>query len=199
MSRIQLQSIAILLATLFMTACTGLQPGGGNMGGMPLGGTPTSTAGMGGMKMADGNQPFDLLFIDSMIIHHQGAIDMAKAAQQKAEHPELKKMADDIITSQAAEMKQMQAWRKAWYLNAPQTKGMGMDMGTMKIADDASKPFDLRFMEAMTPHHQGAISMAKEAQAKAQHQEIKALAGNIIEAQQKEIAQMKAWKAAWFK
>jgi uncharacterized protein (DUF305 family) len=152
------------------------------------------------MQMTDSPmQPFDLLFIDSMIMHHQGAIDMAKEAQQKAEHPELKKMADDIIASQTSEIKQMQGWRKAWYPNALQTKGMGMDMGTMKIVDDASKPFDLRFMEAMTPHHQGAISMAKEAQAKAQHQEIKALAGNIIEAQQKEIAQMNAWKAAWFK
>jgi len=151
------------------------------------------------VTMNASNQPYDLLFIDSMIMHHQGAIDMAKAAQTKAEHAELTQMAGDIIKAQEAEIKQMQTWRTAWYPNAPQTKGMGMDMGTMKIADDASKPFDLRFIEAMTPHHQSAIDMAKMAQMKAEHAEIKTLAGNIIQAQQKEIAQMKAWKAAWFK
>jgi len=144
-------------------------------------------------------QPFDLLFIDSMIMHHQGAVDMAKDAQQKAEHAELKQMADDIIKSQSAEIKQMQAWRQAWYPNAPKTGGLGMSMGTMQIANDATKPFDLRFIEAMIPHHEGAITMAKEAQARAQHQEIKTLSNNIIAAQQKEIAQMQAWKAAWFK
>lgn len=162
-----------------------------------MGAMPSMASGT--MPMNTSNQPFDLLFIDSMIMHHQGAIDMAKAAQQKAEHPELKKMADDIITAQAAEIQQMQAWRTAWYPNAPATQGLGMEMGTMKIADDPSKPFDLRFIEAMIPHHEGAIAMAKAAQAKAEHPEIKTLAGNIIEAQQKEIAQMKAWQTAWFK
>lgn len=149
--------------------------------------------------MGSRTQPFDLLFIDSMIMHHQGAIDMAKAAQQKAEHPELKQQADAIITAQAAEIKQMQTWRKTWYPNAAQTSGLAMSMGTMKIADDASKSFDLRFIEAMIPHHEGAIAMAKAAQAQAQHPEIKTLAGKIIAAQQKEIAQMKAWKADWSK
>ncbi|MFN8492136.1 MAG: DUF305 domain-containing protein [Caldilineaceae bacterium] len=150
-------------------------------------------------RMSGQPQPFDLRFIDSMIMHHQGAVAMAKEAQQQAAHPELKQMAADIIKSQSAEIQQMQAWRKAWYPNAPATSGLGMSMGAMKIAAAASKPFDLRFIEAMLPHHAGAIAMAKEAQAKVQHQELKTLANNIIAAQQKEIAQMQAWKAAWFK
>lgn len=150
------------------------------------------------MPMGASNQSFDLLFIDSMMMHHQGAIDMAKEALTKAEHAELKQMASDIIKAQEAEIKQMKTWRTAWYPNAPQTKGMGMDMGTMKIDDDTSKPFDLRFIEAMIPHHQSAIDMAKMAQPKAEHAELKQMADDIIKAQQKEIAQMNTWKAAWF-
>ena len=62
---------------------------------------------------------------------------------------------------------------------------MAMDLGP------ADANYDLRFIDAMTPHHQGAVEMAKEAQQKSQRPEIKKLADNIIKAQDKEIAQLK--------
>lgn len=62
----------------------------------------------------------------------------------------------------------------------------------------ADKNYDLRFMNAMISHHEGAIMMAKDAKQKTQHQEIKTLSQNIIESQQKEIDQMKAWRKAWY-
>ena len=49
----------------------------------------------------------------------------------------------------------------------------------------------------MTPHHQGAITMAKEALDRAEHTEIKTLANQIIKAQEAEIKQMQDWKTAW--
>ena len=193
MTRVQRRFLVLVLTTLVVTACAMPAP----MAGTPQAAMPTAMD-HGTMPIGDSNQSFDLLVIDSMIMHHQGAIDMAKEAQTQAEHAELKQMANDIIKAQAAEIKQMQAWRTAWYPDAAQTQGLGMEMGTMMIADDASQPFDLRFIEAMIPHHQSAIDMAKMAQTKAEHTEIKTLAGTIIEAQQKEIAQMNGWKAAWF-
>lgn len=153
---------------------------------------------MGNMPMGNGSQPFDLLFIDSMLIHHQGAIDMAKQAQKEATKPEIKKMAADIMAAQTAEMNQMQAWRQAWYPNVAVTQGMGMAMGVMGVAA-GDKLYDLRFIEAMIPHHEGAINMAKEAQQKAEHDQIKTLADNIIQAQTDEVAQMKTWQQAWSK
>jgi uncharacterized protein (DUF305 family) len=57
---------------------------------------------------------FDRIFLQSMIIHHQGAIDMATAAKANAKHPELKTMADDIIEAQQKEIDQMFKWQKAW-------------------------------------------------------------------------------------
>jgi uncharacterized protein (DUF305 family) len=163
--------------------------------------TPTSSTGHGGMSGMDQNTtkaPFDAQFIDSMILHHQGAISMAKLAQTQAQHGEIKTMANNIITDQQNEIIQMQNWRKQWYPNLAPTSGMGMQMGDMQISTDNSKPFDLRFLNAMVSHHQGAVLMAKEAQQKAEHQEIKTLANNIITAQTNEITQMKQWKGQWY-
>jgi hypothetical protein len=57
---------------------------------------------------------FDRTFLELMIPHHQGAIDMAMAAKESAKHPELKRMADEIIAAQKAEIAQMQKWQQAW-------------------------------------------------------------------------------------
>jgi len=123
---------------------------------------------------------------------------MAKQAQIQTEHSELKTLAQNIITDQQNEITQMQNWRKQWYPNLAPTGGMGMNMGHMDISTDTSKPFDLRFINAMISHHEGAILMAKEAQIKAEHSEIKTLANAIITAQTKEINEMKQWKQQWY-
>jgi uncharacterized protein (DUF305 family) len=160
---------------------------------------PTTTAStMSGMDHgAMTNAPFDAQFIDGMIMHHEGAIAMAKQAQSQAERSEIKQLAEAIITAQQAEITQMMEWRSLWYPDLAPTSGMGMDMGPMMISDGTT-PFDQRFIEAMIPHHESAISMAKEAQQKAEHPEIKELASAIITAQEAEIAQMKQWMLDWF-
>lgn len=150
------------------------------------------------MSQMEGSGPYDALFIDSMIVHHQGATNMANQALKEATKPEIKTLAENIIKAQQAEIAQMQEWRKAWYPDLAETAGMGMDMGTMEVSSDASKPFDQRFIEAMIPHHEGAIGMAKDAQQKAEYEEIKQLTGAIITAQEAEIAQMKQWLKDWY-
>ncbi len=145
----------------------------------------------------DMSAPFDATFIDGMIVHHQGAITMAQQALKDAQHPELKQLAEAIVKAQQTEIDQMKQWRSAWYPNLKDTGGMMMDMGPMTVGTDATQPFDIRFIDAMVPHHESAISMAKEAQQKAEHPEIKSLADAIIKAQTSEIDQMKQWKSTW--
>jgi uncharacterized protein (DUF305 family) len=70
---------------------------------------------------------------------------------------------------------------------------MSMDLGP------ADANFDLRFIDGMTPHHEGAVAMAKEAQQKSKRAEVKQLAASILTSQQTEIQQMKQWRKAWYK
>ncbi|MDB4978453.1 MAG: uncharacterized protein JWM56_639 [Candidatus Peribacteria bacterium] len=57
---------------------------------------------------------FDKAFIDAMIVHHNGAIAMAKLAQRDAGHEEIKRLAGDIIAAQQKEINQMKEWQKEW-------------------------------------------------------------------------------------
>lgn len=162
---------------------------------------PSGAASMEGMDhagMAETDHPFDAQFIDSMIEHHQGAIDMATPALEQAEHDELRAMAEEIIAAQEGEIARMQEWRAAWYPDIAATTGMGMAMGDMELGGDDSVPFDRRFMEAMISHHRGAIMMAQAALENAEHVEIRELAEAIIAAQEAEIAQIHEWINAWY-
>jgi uncharacterized protein (DUF305 family) len=67
-----------------------------------------------------------------------------------------------------------------------------MDLGP------ADADYDLRFIDAMIPHHEGALIMAKDAQRKSKRPEIQELANSIISAQTKEIVQMKQWRKTWY-
>ncbi len=72
----------------------------------------------------------------------------------------------------------------------------GVDVDPKQLEN--ARPLDKAFIDAMIPHHQRAIDMAKEAQTRATRQESKDLAGQIIAPQQQEIDRMKAWRAQWY-
>ncbi|HMQ34573.1 MAG TPA: DUF305 domain-containing protein [Chloroflexaceae bacterium] len=141
--------------------------------------------------------PYDATFIDSMIVHHEGAITMAQQALPQAERQEIKDLAQAIITAQEAEIVQLRAWRAAWHPDLAETAGMAMDMGDMEIAA-GDAPFDQRFIQAMIPHHEAAVAMAQDALQNAERQEVKDLAQAVITAQEGEIAQMRAWLQEWY-
>lgn len=166
--------------------------------------------------------PFDLAFIDMMEPHHEGAILMSQVALVRAEHPEIKHLAREIITAQKQEQRQMEAWRAAWYPDAQRygmaammavfdqqmadmgTTGDAGQMGHMDPTADVAKlcaangPFDLAFMTMMISHHEAAVMMAEVALRAAQHPELKSFARQVIDAQTAEIEQMRGWIAAWY-
>lgn len=55
----------------------------------------------------------DIDFVEGMIPHHQGAIDMAKVVLEKGKDPEIKKLAEGIVKAQESEIKMMQDWLAA--------------------------------------------------------------------------------------
>jgi uncharacterized protein (DUF305 family) len=183
--------------------------GGMNHDGMKPGGMMDHSM----MSLGPADAEFDLRFIDAMIPHHEGGVNMAQEVLQKSSRPELKKLAEDIIQAQTKEINQMKQWRLVWYPRAlsepiawhsqmnhsmPMTEAhiqamrMDMDLG----AADAN--FDLRFIDAMIPHHEGAVTMAKDALSKSKRPDIQKLAQAILQSQSAEIKQMQQWRKAWY-
>ena len=72
-----------------------------------------------------------------------------------------------------------------------------MQMTADSLKDKKGEDFDKAFLAEMTIHHQGAINMAKLAEANAQRSEVKQLSKDILAAQEKEIGQMKQWQKDW--
>lgn len=58
-------------------------------------------------------EAFDLAFLELMIEHHRGALDMAALVDERSENPELQSFAAEIITAQDAEIEQMLEWQAA--------------------------------------------------------------------------------------
>lgn len=73
-----------------------------------------------------------------------------------------------------------------------------MDVMNAELKGKTGDAFDQAFLAEMIVHHRGAVEMAQLALTNAKHQEIKNLANGIISAQNKEIAEMKAWQKAWY-
>lgn len=183
--------LALLLATVALGAAG---CGGDNEGASPTG---------DGQTVATGQVPFDRAFIDAMVPHHESAIEMAREAKEAGlSQSDLIEIADDIMATQQAEIDEMLEWREQWFgSNEPgpeeaalETLGLsaaeaGMDHGGMDLgsADDV----DQAFAEMMIGHHEGAIRIARLAEQRADHEEIRTLAGDIIAAQQQEIDIMK--------
>ena len=152
----------------------------------------------------------DKTFIEMMIPHHQGAVEMAQMAVNQAKNPEVKKLAESIIKDQNREVEQMQTWYKQWYATpVPRTNmdmqmhhGMGqemmmvmqqqemMDKEMMAALQNASN-FDRKFLREMTNHHQMALMMAGMVVDSAVHPETRKLAQSVIQSQSAEIEKMR--------
>jgi uncharacterized protein (DUF305 family) len=159
---------------------------------------------MGQGPIVDQNAPFDQRFLDQMIVHHQGAVMSAQMMVADSTRPELRDLAQRVITSQQREIDQMRQWRQEWYgtTNNGTLPGMmsgGMMGGAMMSRDQmrqmmgASTDFDRMFLQMMIPHHEAAIALAEQALTQAEHPEIKILARGILTIQRAEIGEMQRY------
>ena len=145
----------------------------------------------------------DKAFIDAMVPHHEGAVEMAEVALENAEHPEIRNVAEDIVSSQRAEIRMFGEIRREKYGSAEGQMEMDeMDMQAMGMSDPEelaqADPFDKAFINDMIPHHESAIAMAEVAREKTDDPEIREIAEDIVTAQEREIAQMKEWRKEWY-
>jgi uncharacterized protein (DUF305 family) len=71
--------------------------------------------GMARQMVMENGKYSDERFIDAMIPHHQSAIEMALVAREKSKNPQIKELAENIISAQQTEIEQMKQWREQWY------------------------------------------------------------------------------------
>ncbi len=139
-----------------------------------------------------GNAEID--FLKNMIPHHQGAILSAQALLQMSKDARVRKIAQEIITTQKEEiamfekiLKNLQEKKTQGYEEFAKKAKEDMTMMMEKMQIQSTGDVDKDFMIAMIPHHQGAIVAAKQILAMTKHQEIKKIAQEIITTQQKEV------------
>lgn len=183
---------------------------GGEMQGMDHG----EMSGMEGMEegstdmeemarqmVAPNGEYSDAAFVDAMVPHHEGAVEMAEVALENAEHEEIGTLARDIIDAQRAEIELFGEIREelggsTTEMSREEMEGMMGNMDAGELAQQ--RPFDKAFIDAMIPHHESAIAMANVALQESEDPEILRIAGEIVDAQEREITQMQAWRAEWY-
>lgn len=175
---------------------------GASMPEMGQAGTTTGTA-TTSRGMAHSGPLSDSMFIAMMIPHHESAIEMANLALTRADHTDVRTLAQGVVSAQNAEISQMRGWYRKWYGRDVPTTGMstadmvGMGMGG-DVADlQTATPFDRSFLAMMIPHHAGAVVMASQV-LRSRRPELRRLGARIIAAQAKEIGQMQTWRETWY-
>jgi uncharacterized protein (DUF305 family) len=149
----------------------------------------------------------DERFIDHMVPHHEGAVDMAEVALENSARPEVLELSKSIIASQEAEIEELKDIKEREFgtrevevemdhEDRGMMEAMGMSMSPEELA--RQEPFDRAFIGEMIPHHESAMRMAEVALEESENPEIRDLAGGIIEEQDKEIAQLAEWREEWY-
>ena len=206
--------LALLLAvSLALASCAGAEPSSAEQGSSEQDSDEESAGDMQGMDhsnmdmgsegmmaasemLMEGGEYSDERFIDAMVPHHQGAIDMAEVALENAEHLELPQLAENVISTQQGEIEQLRSIKEQEFgTSEVPTQMSPEEMEMMGMEDPAElanqRPFDLAFINAMIPHHESAIEMAQVALAESDNPAIRDLTGRIVDDQTREIEQMR--------
>lgn len=144
-----------------------------------------------------GRNRADLTFVQGMIPHHQQAVEMATLAlaTNAQASPKVKEIAGRIKAAQDPEIELMRGWLKKWgdqeAAGGHQMSGMMSTQDLSTLAQATGANFDKMWFTMMIDHHEGAVEMAEAVKADGSDPDVKALADQIITAQQAEIIEMK--------
>ena len=172
----------------------------------------TTEATSGSSEATAEHNDADVMFAQMMIPHHQQAVEMSDMMLSKdGISPEITDLATKIKDAQGPEIETMTGWLEAWDEPMEPEGGMeGHSMGTMgsdmggsgsmegMMSEDQMAELESAegteasriFLESMTAHHEGAVSMAENEIENGQNPEAIELAETIVETQNAEIAEM---------
>ena len=204
------------LALASALALAGCATGGNEESTAPATEAPTATSSATGSASASASGPApalgepiaaehneaDVMFAQTMIPHHEQAVQMSEILLAKDLVPEeVRDLAERVRDTQAPEIERMNAMLAAW--DAPATAdpdqaghgghGSGMvdeqGMNWLREAEEGPEAARL-YLEQMTAHHEGAVEMARDQVADGQNPQAVALAEDVVAAQEAEIDEM---------
>lgn len=192
----------MLAGTLLLAACGGSDTDGSTAAG----GSNDSSSSTSSSQGAEFNDA-DVAFVSGMKPHHEQAVEMSDIVLQADPTPEVAALAERIKAAQQPEIEQLDEMLDVFGADAGGHSGMdmdgGMDMGgmaghggmmsagQMQMLQDASGTEVSRmFLEMMTEHHEGAVEAAETELQDGEYGPALALAQQIRDTQETEIAQM---------
>lgn len=146
-----------------------------------------------------GEQSPDVRFVREMTQHHTQAVDMAIRIRERSRDPQLRTIALDMLLSQQEQIGQMRGWLTIWGrpwggegMSAEHARMMGMatPAEVARISTLPPRQSEVQFLQLMTRHHQGALSMVTPVLEARVRPEVRALAAQIQNAQAAEIRLM---------
>jgi len=142
----------------------------------------------------------DVEFAQNMIPHHRQAMQVAELTTRHAADPQIKQLASQITAAQAPEIQTLTGLLTAWGkvpisghdLDGMVMPGMLSNADLAKLMSVKGTGFDRMFAQMMITHHNGAIQMTRNEQARGANPDAKALAATIEGAQTAEVSTLRA-------
>ncbi len=153
-----------------------------------------------GDRCSDEYSQDDVNYLQSMIEHHEGAVEMAEMVPENTERSELVNLSEDVIQVQRSEINRMESMIDSACVEpeaeeeqhiAPTERQVNY-LGSLNGTE-----FDLMFINFMAAHHADASMESDIIMREGRSEEVKELARNITEAQTQEIEQMYGWYTEW--
>ncbi|SBV02719.1 Uncharacterized conserved protein, DUF305 family [Streptomyces sp. Ncost-T6T-1] len=196
--RLILAGAAVLVVALGLVALMVVRPSAAS----PSGGSSSLSA--------PAEDSVDAGFAREMAIHHQQAVEMSFIVRDRTDDEDVRRLAYDIINTQANQRGMMLGWLEMWGLPksaaGPPMKWMGhtftpTDDGSLMpgMATDAElaaltaakgEKAEVLFLRLMTVHHRAGADMAQAAAGAARTDVIRNLAEGMVRGQQSEIGLM---------
>jgi uncharacterized protein (DUF305 family) len=141
---------------------------------------------------------YDRAFLDTMVQHHHETLDLAASTGQSITNPELRDYLRSIRHHRGRELSRLEHWRDEWFGDAP-----------VRLLPDSPPPleteelegtppgghYDLMVLNLLVRHLEDGVRIARDALARARHDDIHALAEQVIDLQERELEQLRAWQS----
>ncbi|MER7553923.1 MULTISPECIES: DUF305 domain-containing protein [Streptomyces] len=196
--RMVLAGAAVLLLALGLVALMVVRP------------SAASPSGASSARSAPAEDSVDAGFARDMSIHHQQAVEMSFIVRDRTDDEDVRRLAYDIINTQANQRGMMLGWLELWGLPksaaGPPMEWMGhtltpTDDGSLMpgMATDAElaaltaakgEKAEVLFLRLMTVHHRAGADMAQAAAGAAKTDAIRDLAAGMVLGQQSEMGLM---------